>query len=191
MVKAIIFDCFGVLVGKGFEYTYRLAGGDPQKDRVFIEETLNRANWGLISGSEFDLAMARKAGISKNEWQAAVNEAEQPDVELLNYIQELRVDYKTAVLSNANRGTFSRKDWDHWFEKCFDEIVVSGEIGMVKPDPAIYRYVASRLGVRPSECVFIDDHKVHLDGAREVGMLTVFYQDLQQMKRELQKILAA
>ena len=55
----------------------------------------------------------------------------------------------------------------------------------------MYELAADRLGVETSECVFIDDLERHLDGAREVGMQGIRYENLTQMKSELQKILAA
>jgi putative hydrolase of the HAD superfamily len=190
MITAIIFDCFGVLVGRGFEETYRIAGGDPVKDRRFIDDVMGRANLGLIDDDAFHEAMMNQLGISLSEWRHATITAEQPNEELLAYIKDLHGQYKTAVLSNANRGVVERRIGSHWLEDCFDELVVSAEINMVKPDPRIYHYVAGKLGVELDECVFIDDKSVFLEPAKALGMQTILYQDFEQTTRELQKILA-
>lgn len=190
MIKAVIFDCFGVIVGKGFEYTYQMAGGDPTKDRIFIEDTLGQANMGLISEAGFNQAITDKLGITVEAWRTAERGADKPDVELLDYVEDLRRNHKTAILSNANKGVMSAKIGDANLERCFDEVIVSAEIGMVKPDPAIYEYTADLLGVDLSECVFIDDSEGHLIPARRLGMGTVLYQDFDQMKSEIEKLLA-
>lgn len=57
----------------------------------------------------------------------------------------------------------------------FDVVVISGEVGLRKPDPAIFRLTAERLGVVPSRCVFVDDHPGHLQVAAEEGMKTVLH----------------
>jgi putative hydrolase of the HAD superfamily len=190
MIKAILFDCFGVLVGKGFEYTYRLGGGDPLKDSDFINDTLGQANLGLISDDEFRQAMSQKLGLSLDEWQQVVTEAEQPDLELLAYIKQLRVNYKTAVLSNANSGVVERKIGPDRIKDCFDVVVISADIGLIKPDPQAYEYAADKFGVALDECVFIDDSAWFVDEARQIGMQAIEYQNFGQMKVELAKILA-
>ena len=189
MIKAIILDCFGVLVGRGFEETYRTAGGDPVKDRDFIEDMLAQTNRGSISQADFDTAMARKLGITDKAWREILKQVEQPNMELLNYIKSTHKGYKLVVLSNANRGLIEYiesmigKDF-------FDDIIVSAEVGWVKPDPEIYNYTADKLGVTPAECVFIDDHESHLVPARELGMKTILYQDFVQTRGELKRILS-
>lgn len=189
MIRAVIFDCFGVLIGKGFEHTYRLAGGDPSKDRAFIEDMLGQANMGMVSDQDFRDAMAAKIGVSVDVWRQAVREGDLPDEELLDYIKSLRKICKTAVLSNANRGVVERKIGQERVAECFDDIVVSADVGMAKPDPRIYALAADRLGVEPGECVFIDDIPHLAEGARSAGMQAVVYKDFVQMKTELEALL--
>jgi putative hydrolase of the HAD superfamily len=190
MIKAILFDCFGVLVGTGFEHTYRMAGGDPIKDQAFIEDTLRQENLGLITPADFQEALIRKLSISDDDWQRAIGQAEQPDLELLRYIEQLRKNYKTAVMSNASLGVVESRIGGDWLKKCFDEIIVSAEIGLIKPDLAIYKYTAEKLGVKLGECVFVDDREVHLAPARSLGMQTILYEGFPQTKYVLEQLLA-
>jgi putative hydrolase of the HAD superfamily len=190
MIKAIVFDCFGVLVGKGFEHTYRTAGGDPGKDREFIESMLGQANLGMISDEDFRSGMAGQVGISVDDWRQAVRQSDLPDMALLDHIKQLRGKYKTAVLSNANKGVVERKIGAERIEQCFDEVIVSADVGLTKPDPEIYKLAAERLGVKPEEVVFIDDSPWLIAGARETGMKTVLYQNLDQTIKELDALLA-
>lgn len=190
MIKAIIFDCFGVLVGRGFDETYRFAGGNPQKDHEFIETLLEKANRGQISQVEFRAKICDRLNITIEQYRNAIQEAEQPDYELLRYIKDLRKQYKVAVLSNVNTGVLERKIGEKWLQECFDACVVSADVGYIKPEREIYELTAKRLGVRISECVFIDDREKYTIAAKTIGMKTILYKNFAQMKQELEKLLA-
>jgi putative hydrolase of the HAD superfamily len=76
---------------------------------------------------------------------------------------------RVALLSNAGfdfGDPFRRAPFARYFEKIF----VSAELGMIKPDPEIYRHVARELGIEPSEMVFIDNKKVNVEGAESIGI---------------------
>jgi len=190
MIRAIIFDCFGVLVGKGFDETYRSAGGDPRIDHDIITSLLGRTNLGLMSETQFHQEIAVQLGITLSGWRKAVRQSEQPDIELLEYIEQLRKKFKTAVLSNANRGVVQHKIGKHWLKRCFDSVVVSAEVGRVKPDPAIYQYAADSLGVQVAECVFFDDMERYARAADQAGMHGIVYQNLAQAQAELRLLSA-
>ena len=75
-MKAIIFDCFGVLIGKGFENTYRRAGGDPIADRKFIESVLLSANLGEITDDEFHMQLSKHLNMQLDKWISTTVKAE-------------------------------------------------------------------------------------------------------------------
>jgi putative hydrolase of the HAD superfamily len=189
MTKAIIFDCFGVIIGRGFEHTYRLAGGDPVQDREFIEDMLGHANLGLISDAEFRATMARRVGIEPEDWSRIIKNAEILNTDLLAYIELLRLSYKTAILSNANKGVLNTIIGEKWLQKNFDEIVVSAEVGIAKPDERIYQLVVDRVGVATSECLYIDDREKFLIPARRLGMSALLYENFDQIKRDMSELL--
>jgi len=89
-------------------------------------------------------------------------------------LSELRArGYRLGLISNIE------SDWRHWvaeleLDTLLDTVVHSCEVGMGKPDPSIYLLCAERLGVRPEECVFVDDQPIYLAGAKAVGMGTVY-----------------
>jgi putative hydrolase of the HAD superfamily len=178
-------------VGRGFDETYHYAGGDPEKDQDFIEDLFDRTNLGKISEDEFRQAIIDRIGIKPQAYDLAVRESEQPNYELLEYIKTLRSKYKTAVLSNANVGVLDRKINPKWLNDCFDELIVSAEVGFMKPSPEIYKLTAKKLVVDLDECVFIDDKTVYCDGATALGMKAIWYRDFPQMKKKLEILLAA
>ena len=79
---------------------------------------------------------------------------------------------RTGLLSNS--WGFDVYPFDQ-LEVHFDDLVLSGEVGLRKPDPAIYRLAAQRLGVRPDDCVFVDDLERNVEVASELGMVGVHH----------------
>lgn len=185
MIKAVIFDCFGVIRPDTFITAYREKGGDPEADRDFIERTVRAANLGLIPSSR--QIVADRLGIAVEDWIHAVNHGVEVDMQLLGYIEELRKTYKTAVLSNAHKGRLKEIVGVEETERYFDLIVESGSLGFAKPDPEIYEYTADQLDVRFDECLFTDDREEYCQAARAVGMQTITYRSFDQFKRELEK----
>lgn len=90
-------------------------------------------------------------------------------------VRALRPPYRTAILSNADASLRARLRDGLGIHDLFDAIVCSAEIGIAKPDPAIYRLAAERLGLEPAACVFVDDYEANVEAARTVGMQAVFY----------------
>jgi len=76
---------------------------------------------------------------------------------------------RTALLSNSWGNDYPRDGWD----EMFDVVVISGEVGMRKPEARIYRHTAELLGLALSECVFVDDLKHNIEGAVQLGMVGI------------------
>lgn len=92
---------------------------------------------------------------------------------------------KTALLSNSWGMDYPREEWD----EVFDAVVISGEVGMRKPEPEIYLHTAERLAVPPAECVFVDDLPSNVQGALSVGMVGVRFESPEQATGELETLL--
>jgi putative hydrolase of the HAD superfamily len=93
---------------------------------------------------------------------------------------------KTGLLSNSwGTRLYPRARID----PLFDAIVISGEVGLRKPDPAIFELVTERLGVTADRCVFVDDHPGHLSAAGGLGMTTVLHRSPSTTITELEGLL--
>ncbi len=84
-------------------------------------------------------------------------------------LDRLRGRVRLGLLSNAGRGARERLD-ALGVSARFDDVVCSGDVGLAKPDPAIFRLAAHRLGVAPEACAFIDDTERHVAAARTIGL---------------------
>ena len=78
---------------------------------------------------------------------------------------------KLGLLSNANRGWTERLR-EHGVADLFDDVVVSADVGLAKPDPEVFLLATRRLGVEPTACLMIDDQSQHVESAQRVGLRT-------------------
>jgi epoxide hydrolase-like predicted phosphatase len=99
--------------------------------------------------------------------------------------QVRRAGFKTALLSNSWGLGYPREGWD----ELFDVIVISGEVGLRKPEPEIYELCARQLGVDPAACVFVDDLSPNVRGAVEVGMVGILHRTYDETVAELEALL--
>jgi putative hydrolase of the HAD superfamily len=93
---------------------------------------------------------------------------------------------KTALLSNSwGLSLYPRER----FPDMFDVVIISGEVGLRKPDPAIYELAVKELGVPAEACLFVDDHPGHLSAAQEAGMTTILHRTPDATIPELESLL--
>lgn len=188
MIKAVIFDCFGVVLTDGLRENYTYFGGNFDKDLPKIVALIHEASAGRIDSATPGLV--ELLGIPKEEWQKRHDENHHVDYEVLAYAGELKQKYKVAMLSNIGKSGVGRYFEPGLLEQYFDPVVESAQIGWAKPEAQAYEITAERLGVRLDECVFIDDRPEYVEGAIAVGMKAIVYQNLEQLKGDLAKVLA-
>ena len=103
--------------------------------------------------------------------------------QMVHVVRRIRASgIATALLSNSWSLDYPRDDW----EELFDAAVISGEVGMRKPEPRIYRYTAELLGVAPEECVFVDDLPSNVSAAVDVGMVGITHRTADETIGELE-----
>jgi putative hydrolase of the HAD superfamily len=127
--------------------------------------------WRELAHRELEARAGRPLPRLHDHWRAA-SALIQPNVDLA---RGLRPAYRVSMLSNADGMLRRRLEEEHAILSLFDDIVCSAEVGLAKPDPAVYRLAADRLGVPPARCVFIDDHEPNVAAAATVGMTAVLY----------------
>lgn len=189
MVTAVIFDCFGVLIGDGLEILcQKLEKQDPDL-RQFVSDMIHQSNRGYTDPEESNSRIAERLGISVEAFRDQINNGEVRNEQVLALVREVRQTYKMALLSNIGKGSLKRRFSDSELAELFDVVVPSAEVGMMKPDHEIYEYTARQLGVVPEECVFIDDRENYVTAAREVGMQGIVFTSAAQLRSDLELIL--
>ena len=99
----------------------------------------------------------------------------------------LRSGLRVAVLSNMGDAIRDRLLKQNPWLRDFDQLTWSSELRMAKPDVAIYQYTLEKLGVRPAECLFIDDVQHNVEAATTLGIEAIQFQDVRQLRTELIK----
>lgn len=195
MINTVIFDLGGVLL--------RTEDRQPRTELaqslgMSYEELENHvygsreAMRGEISAEAHQKGFLTDLGLpegSMEEFGKAFWGGDRMDAMLVDFIRGLRGSYATALLSNA---------WDdlrhllvnRWMiSDAFDDIFISAEMGLAKPDPKIYQAVESELNKEPSELIFVDDFIENIEAARERGWNAVHFQSREGALAELAEYL--
>jgi epoxide hydrolase-like predicted phosphatase len=129
---------------------------------------------GELDAAEFEPRFAALLEVESERLIQRLFGAMAPDEAMLGGVRELRAGgTPTALLSNSWGDALG---YDRTLlEELFDAWVISSEVGLRKPDPAVYELAAERLGLAPDACVFVDDLPGNLKPARALGMATVLH----------------
>lgn len=185
MVKAIIFDFFGVIVTEGFKQFRETYFDNNKPKEAKALDLMRQVDSGLINEQAFTAELASLTNISPEKVHQLLGD-NMPNQQLLSFIRkDLVGKFKIGMLSNSGDNypdrLLANKDLD-----MFDDILLSYKFGIVKPQQEIYELAAERLGLEPAECLFIDDSEGHCTGAEQAGMKTIFYQSFPQFKKDFQ-----
>jgi epoxide hydrolase-like predicted phosphatase len=197
-ISAVIWDLGGVLL-RTEDFSSRQALADRMgksrtelENLVFDGDSGDRAQLGEISADEHWDNIRRILGLDAagiSEFRRQFWEGDQLDVELVNTIRRLRRSYKTGLLSNAFSDLRQVVTSILQISDAFDEMVISAEIHLMKPDARIYQHALQRLGLAAQEAVFIDDMLRNVEGARSQGMNAIHFRQRSQALAELKRLL--
>ena len=110
-----------------------------------------------------------------------------PDEAMLGALRAARAaGIRTGLISNSmGAGRYDRDE----FPELFDGVVISGDVGLHKPQPEIFRLGCERVGLEPKACVFVDDLRENCEGAEAVGMTAVLHRGADTTVPELERLL--
>jgi putative hydrolase of the HAD superfamily len=199
-IEAVIFDFGGVLLrtedrapratlAQELGMTYERI-----EQLVYYSPSGKKAALGLISADDHWEEVGRYLNLSPGklkEFRRRFFDGDRLDEELLNCIRSLQNSYQTALLSNAwgdLRG-YLENSWR--IADAFDEIVISAEVGLAKPDARIYTLLLKRLDVEPRGALFVDDSIENVEAANQIGMPTIHFDRPDKVLPELQRLLKA
>lgn len=186
MVKAIIFDCFGVL----YLGAYRAMEEKFPNKALELSELTKQSDYGFIDQREYMQAIIDLTGMSVSEINKLIVDEYHLNQPLIDYIRlELKPHYKIGMLSNIGRGWIQNFFDEYQLHDLFDAVVLSGDEGIVKPHPQSFELIAERLGYEPEDCLIIDDLPENIAGADAAGMRGVVYGNLHVLQGDLRSIL--
>jgi glucose-1-phosphatase len=197
-IRAVIWDIGGVLVRtEDWEPRRRLAESlgltrDDLEYLVFGSEMGQKAQMGAIRAQELLEYVCREVKYPVEETERLEQEffaGDRLDQELVSYIRSLKASYRTGIISNAWDDVRAMIEQRWKMVDAFDQIVLSADVKMAKPDPRIFHLALEKLGVAPGEAVFIDDFDHNIAGAQAVGMHAVQFLSSEQIRTDLDAFL--
>lgn len=194
MIKAVIFDLGRVIVPFDFARGYSRIAALTGLDQVEIPERIrptglvDRLESGTIEPREFVSRISEVLGLkcSYEEfceiWSSIFLPATLIPEEML---VKIAARFRLVLLSNTNAIHFDmiRANYPHL--RHFHALVLSHEVGAMKPSPRIYEQAVAAAGCRPEECFFTDDVAEYVEGARRYGIDAVQFESVEQIEREL------
>jgi len=196
-VRGLLVDFGGVLttnVFESFQAFCETEGLEPDAVRnVFRErgeglDLLRQLERGELELDDFSERFAPLLGVRQAEGMVerlfAGVKPDEPMIEAVRRVHESGIP--TGLISNSWGGTTYDLDV---IGELFDGVVISGEVGLHKPEPEIFRMGAERIGVPPEECVFVDDLKENCAGAEAVGMKAILHRGADSTLPELEELL--
>jgi putative hydrolase of the HAD superfamily len=161
-----------------------LAEHGPTADMVTgkMSEAQMRERYARVLGLDDDQVQQMMAEM----WDAYCGKL---DRQMRDFAASLRPAHATAILSNSADGARREEQRRFGFEKLVDVIIYSHEVGLAKPDPAIFTLTRERLGVESYEIAFLDDHYGHVEAARACGWHAVWQRDTARSIHEIREII--
>jgi epoxide hydrolase-like predicted phosphatase len=194
-IKSVIFDWGGVLIDDPatglMQYCAKALKVNKEDYIKAHSKFADDFHKGLIREDEFLGKICSELNIPKPKvrslWTDAFKAAYVPRADMFSIAASLKENgYRTAVLSNTEAPAMQyflqqRNDM-------FYVLVFSCSEGVKKPDRKIYELTLEKLGSQPKQSVFIDDNPEYINGAKEVGINTVLFQNIDQVKDELNRL---
>lgn len=194
-VRTLVLDLGGVVVDWDPRHLYRklFAGDDAAMDHFLANVCTSEWNEAQDAGRPFSAAIAELQARHPEHRELIAAFWERWDEMLAGPIEgapallrELAaVGVPVYALSNGSAETWprTRARFDFW--DCFEGIVLSGEVGLVKPDAAIFRYLLETHGLEASTTLFVDDMERNVEAARRVGLQGLRFESVAALRSEL------
>jgi putative hydrolase of the HAD superfamily len=160
------------------------------RERPEAMALLRRLEAGELTEEQFSPLFGPIIGVREDRHEGLVDRlfaGMQPEEGMIEALRRARAaGLKTGLISNSwGRGRYDRDS----FAELFDGVVISGEVGLYKPQPEIFRLGAERVGLDPSDCVFVDDLRENCEGAEAVGMTAVLHRGADASLERLEQLL--
>jgi len=197
-INAIIFDYGNVLIEWNPRYVYNRYFPDNLEEMERFLKEVDFMGWNNLQdkGRTFTEGVADLSTqfphhthliqAYNDHWKDSIGVAYTDTVEILKQLKQM--GYPLYGLSNWSAETFPYAQEKFDFFPLFDDMVVSGYVGHVKPEPEIYQLLLEKIQRPAQECLFIDDSLPNIDQANKMGFVTIHHQSSLQLRSDLEKL---
>ncbi len=192
-ISGIFFDLGNVLVELDYQkFSARLMSltGKPMEELrpAFTDGLVLRYELGLCEEGEFLRTLCGRIGIRQGDFlEAWTSIFEGRPLIPEDVLVALSRKYRLWIISNTNRMHFDYIRGHYTFLAWFHGLILSYEVGAAKPDTAIFKLALKKAGVRPDEAVFVDDQKVNVEAARDIGIDAIQFVNSAQLLEEFRE----
>lgn len=187
MIKAIVFDFAGVIASESFFLWLKDNVNDFERTKQFYLDLSYKADSGQMTGEEFAAVLAKKSGIPAKDVWPQIFQRMVINPQIVRLLVKLRKNYKVGLLTNHIVAWITEAIRRYRLTPYFDTIIISSKEKIIKPDPRIFRIMLKRLGVEPSETIFIDDREINVSGADKLGIKGLLYITDKKLIRDLKR----
>ena len=193
MIKNIIFDLGNVLINFDFNRFFAVCGYKPdERDLDEALPVLMKFDAGKISRIEFYKQMKKlfTFNLSQIQFEAAWCDNFWENSEMIEFARKISEKYSVFILSNTDEIHFPYI-WQqfpilHFFQ---NNLMLSYELGAVKPGRLIYERALEKFDLKPEECLFIDDKKINVEAANICGFQSIWHQTNKKTIEKISKFL--
>ncbi len=188
MIKALIFDFYGVIYSNlDWEVIDQRIKTDEQK-AVEFKKLVQKANVGSVDNTKLLEGISKLADDTMYPENLAVNFEPSINYSALGLIENLKIKYKTGLLSNGGRANIDEVLNDvGGAGKYFNVVMSSSDTSYIKPAKEAFLNMSELLGSEPNETLVIDDSYRHIQGADTAGLKTIRFVDMEQLRSELNR----
>ncbi len=195
-ITTIIFDFGNVLVKWDAHALYRRFFPDPEAVDSFLQE-IRFPEWNAHqdAGRSFNDGVAELSSrfpqyadliqAYDTHWEDSITEVLNGTVEIVRKLK--RAGWPLYMLSNFSVEKFQLMTERYDFLNLFDDMIISGEHRIVKPNPAIFELTLHRINREAQECLFIDDSPANIETAKKLGFHTIHFESPEQLERDLMR----
>ncbi|HJQ08515.1 MAG TPA: HAD family phosphatase [Candidatus Saccharimonadales bacterium] len=189
MYKAIVFDFFGVFCAPIATNWFKKTVLDYGAKKAEFQALCTESDLGKLSRAEFNQKAAELAGVSVAEVERGIEAEVVIDTELVEYVRKLKAEgYRIACLSNGGHEWTLKVINDHGLRDLFEEVVLSADLGIVKPDPDTYLRTWEKLKLPAADTIFVDDREANVVAAEACGMHGLVFTDTARFIKDIQEL---
>lgn len=192
-IKAVVFDAGGVIDDwqTPFRKYFKKFGRELETILKETEEVTIRSELGEMTIDEFCQQFMAKIGLA-NKWMELRKIMPMefiPHKQVLDLIKELKLNYRLALLTNAQKGSVDALDALWNIKQYFEVIIDSSVVKIRKPDVRIYKILLNQMALTPQECLYIDDMNTNIAVAKKLGFRTILFVEPSRSVNKIRKVL--
>ncbi len=186
-IKTIFFDFFGVISSEVAPFWFQ-ARFDEKTAKTLKEKYMSPADKGDINEEIMFKNLSELSGESPEKICSDFLDLAVINKDVVAMIDKLSKNYKIVLLSNAQDTWLHKILTRDNLYKCFDLMIISAEVGLIKPNSEIFNLALLRSNSKAEESVFIDDNPINVSAAERVGIKGLVFSDIEKLKKDFDAI---